>query len=233
MRRGGGQQGGQLGLGLLAHAGLDVAPLTVDRVELPGQFGGARRVVGQQAFDAQGHVRQAPGRVQARPERKAEVEAAGALRIARRRGEEGCHARLHAALAHPPQPERDQATVVRVQAHHVGHGPERDQVEQAVQPRLLAIGEGPARTQLGPQRQQHVEHHADTGQVLAREAVARLVRVDDHVGRRQQHRAVDDRRQVVVGDDHRQAAGAGVRDARVAGDAVVDGDQHVRPPGHR
>ena len=59
-----------------------------------------------------------------------------------------------------------------------------------------------ARAQLAAQREQHVEHHADAGEVLAREAARRLVRVDDHVGIGQPHVVVEQRRQVVVGDDH-------------------------------
>ena len=44
------------------------------RVELLRQLGGARRVVGEQAFDAERHVGQAAGGVDARAEREAEVE---------------------------------------------------------------------------------------------------------------------------------------------------------------
>ena len=50
-----------------------------------GQLGGARRVVGEQAFDAERHVGQPAGGVDARAEREAEVEgAARARRRARR-----------------------------------------------------------------------------------------------------------------------------------------------------
>ena len=84
-----------------------------------------------------------------------------------------------------------------------------------------------ALAQLGAQRQQHVEGDADAGELLAREAAARLARIDDHVGLGQSHLAVDDRRQVVVGDHHREPVRRGMGDAFEAGDAVVDRQQHV------
>jgi hypothetical protein len=57
-----------------------------------------------------------------------------------------------------------------------------------------------ALAQLGAQRQQHVEHHADAGDRLALEVAARLVRVDDHAPVRQLRAG-----QVVVGHQHLQA----------------------------
>ena len=59
---------------LLAHTAFDLAAFAVDAVQGLGQLVRARGVVGQQAFNAQRHVRQAPGRVNARPQRKAEIE---------------------------------------------------------------------------------------------------------------------------------------------------------------
>jgi len=53
--------GRQCAFGLFAHAGFHLAPFAVDGVQLRGQLGGAGGVVGAQAFDAQRHVRQAPG----------------------------------------------------------------------------------------------------------------------------------------------------------------------------
>ena len=93
-------------------------------------------VVGEQAFDAERHVRQPPGGVDARADREAEVEAAGARRVAPGRREQRRDARLHAAGADALQALRDEAAVVGVEPHHVGHGAERDQVEQRVEPGL-------------------------------------------------------------------------------------------------
>jgi hypothetical protein len=81
------------------------------------------------------------------------------------------------------------------------------------------------RAQLGPQRQQHIEHHADAGNRLAGERAAGLVRVDDHIGLGQ-HRQLGGG-QVVVGHQHLQAECARAGHALDAGNAVVDGDQHV------
>ena len=97
---------------------------------------GARGVVGEQAFDAERHVGQAPGGVQARPDREAEVGSARLARIAPGDREQRGDARLHAAGADPLQPVRDEAAVVAVEADDVGDGAERDQVEQGVEPRL-------------------------------------------------------------------------------------------------
>ncbi len=86
----------------------------------------------------------------------------------------------------------------------------------------VAAVKRPRRAQFRAQRQQHVEHHADARQVLARKAAARLVRVDDARGVRQ-HRA----RQVMVRDEHGDAEFVGARHAVDARDAVVDGDDQV------
>ena len=93
---------------------------------------------------------------------------------------------------------------------------------------LRAVGERAARAQLGAQGEQHIEHHADAGQRLAGERIARRVRIDDHVGVGQCHHAVDQRGQVVVGDQHVEAARTRMGHAVEAGDAVVDGDQQLR-----
>ena len=114
-------------LGLLAHAGLDVAPLAVDAIEFGRELGGARRVVGEQALDAESHVGEPARGVQARPEREAEVERARALVPARGHVEQRRDARLHAAGADALEALRDEAAVVRVEPDDVGHRAERDE----------------------------------------------------------------------------------------------------------
>ncbi len=54
------------------------------------------------------------------------------------------------------------------------------------------------RSQLRPQRQQHIKHHAHPGDGLALKIAARLVGIDDHIGIWQQHLTIDDGGQVVV-----------------------------------
>ena len=171
-------------LGLLAHPGLDRAPLAVDGVERGGELGGAARVVGQQALDAERHVGQPPGGVEARAEGEAEVLGAGLARVAAGGGEEGGDARLHPPGADPLQALGDEAAVVAIEADDVGDGAERHQVEQRVEPRLVRLTELAPFAQLRTQRQQHVEGDAAAGELLAREAAAGLARVDDDIGRR-------------------------------------------------
>ena len=118
---------------LLAHAALDVAALAVDRVQRARQLVAARRVVGQQAFDAQRHVRQPAGGVDARAEREAEVERGGDLRVARRRREQAGQPAGQGAGADALQALGDQPPVVGVELDHVGHGAQRHQRQQAVE----------------------------------------------------------------------------------------------------
>ena len=141
-------------------------------------------VVGQQAFDAQRHVGQAPGGVDARAQRKAEVEGGGARAASRAgRREQRGHARLHArrrARASGPAPpgggcwRRACTTSATV--------PSATRSSRASSLGCAGRVEHAALAQLGAQRQQHVEHHADAGDGLALEAAAGLVGVDDDVG---------------------------------------------------
>ena len=134
------RQLGEQRLGLLVHAGLQIAPLAVDGVERGGQFVGARRIVGEQALDAQRHVGQPAGGVDARPDREAEVFGAAQRGVAPGGRQQRRHAGLHAAAADALQALRHQPAVVGVELDHVGHGAQRHQVEQAVQPRLRGLG---------------------------------------------------------------------------------------------
>ena len=70
--------------GLLAHVAFNHPALAVDAVEHFGQFVGAGHIVGQQALDAQRHVGQAACGIDARAQRKAEVESGGGAGVAAR-----------------------------------------------------------------------------------------------------------------------------------------------------
>jgi hypothetical protein len=129
---------------------------------------------------------------------------------------------LHPTLLHPLQAGGDEDAVVAIQPNHVGHRAERYEFEQGIQARLCGLGKAPARAQFGAQRQQHIEHHADARQMLAREAAARLVGVDDGRSGRQFVAG-----QVVIGDQHPHAQRIGARHAGHTGDAVVHGDQPI------
>ena len=207
------------------HVALDVAPLAVELVELPRQFQRALEAVGRQALDADRHVGQSPGRVDAGADREAEVHGAGRPRVLAGDLEQRRHPGMQSPVADPLQPLRDENPVVAVEPHDVCDRAERDEVEQRVEPRLRGRREAPAGAQFRAQRQQNVEHHADARQVLARKAAARLVRIDDARGVRQ-HRPG----QVMVGDEHGDAEFVGPRHAVDTGDAVVDGDDQVGRP---
>ena len=120
------------------------------------------------------------------------------------------------------QAGRDQRPVVGVQWHEIGDGADGDKVEQHRQVRIAA-GKMPGFAQAPAQRQQHVEHHADPGQHLAREGIAGLVGIDDRIRWRERRAS-----QVVVGDQHLPAACLCRSDAGMTGDAMVDRDQEIR-----
>ncbi len=204
------------------HVALDVAPLAVQLVQLPRQLQRAFEAFRGEALDADRHVGQAPGRVDARTDCEAEIHRARRAGVLARHLEQRRHAGMQAPVADPLQPLGDEDAVVAVEAHHVGDSAEGDEVEQRVELRLRGRREPPARAQFGAQREQHVEHHADARQVLAWKSAARLVRVDDAGGVRQHGP-----RQVVVGDEHRDAEFVGARHPFDTRDAVVDGDDQV------
>ena len=180
-------------------------------------------VVGAQALDAQRHVRQSACSVDARANAKAKVLAAGQGGVATGRFKEGAQAHRQMAFANALQALRDQAAVVGIQTHHIGHRAQRHQRQQRVQLGAGArIVEPLTLAQLGAQGQQDIKHHPHAGQVLAGKVAAGLVGVHDHIGLGQMGR-----RQVVVGDEHLHAQGFRGGYAFHAGDAVVHGDQHL------
>ena len=155
---------------------------------VPRELGGAGRIVGEQAFDAERHVGQPPGRIEPRAEGEAEVDrrwpgAGRAPAAANSAAMPGCIRPARIRF----RPWATRRRLLRVEPDDIGDGAERDQVEQRIEPRLVGRRELAALAQLGAQRQQHVESDADAGQLLAREAAAGLARIDDHVGVGQRH----------------------------------------------
>ena len=210
------------GKGLLAHIALQVLALAVDAVQRLGQFQRLAKVVGQQAFDADGHVRQAPRRIDARPQGKAKILRAGLLPSFARRLVQRPHPGGHVAFANAQQPLIDQAAVVRVQPHHVGHRAQGHQGQQGIELGLGRGGVGPAFAQQRPQLQQHIKHHAHPRQAFAGKAAAGLVGIDHGLGRGQLGTG-----QVVVGHQHLQAQALRLAHPGDAADAVVHGDQQA------
>ena len=213
---------GHRGLGLVDHRRLHGAALGVDRIQRPGQLPRPRRVVAQQAFDAQRHVFQAAGRVEPRRHRVADVRGRQGTRVPPRHLDQRLQPRRAPPGTQPPQPGRDQRAVAHVQRDQVGDGAHRHQVQQHGQVRLT-VAKGTAAPEQRPQRQKHVEHHPHPGQRLGGKAAAGLVGVDDGVGVRELFAG-----QVMVGHHHLPAAGARGGDAGMAGDPMVDGQQQVR-----
>ena len=170
---------------LLAHRALDLAPVAVDTVQRFCQLVGTRGVVGQQALDAQRHVRQTSGSVDARAQCKAEVEGGGRGRLptggCEQRGQSG----RHGQGAHALQALRHQAAVVGVELDHIGHRAQCYQRQQHVELGLRRGFKATPQAQLRAQRQQHVKHDAHAGDGFALKRAQRLVRVHDDVGLRQ------------------------------------------------
>ena len=63
--------------GLFTHIALDNAAFAVDAIESSGQFIRTRRIIREQAFDAQRHVAQAARSIDAGAQRKAKIKGSG------------------------------------------------------------------------------------------------------------------------------------------------------------
>ena len=85
-----------------------------------------------------------------------------------------------------------------------------------------------ALAQLGAHQREHVEDDADAGQIRTAESATGKIRIDDRIG--VGHFAPG---QMMIGDDHRRAGGAGRAHAFDTRNAVVDRHQHVGMVGHR
>ena len=89
-------------------------------------------------------------------------------------GEQRAHARMRAAAADAREALLDEDAVGLVEPHDVGDGAERDEVEQRAEIRLARAPRRRRRARSRARsRQQHVEHHADAGDVLATETRSR------------------------------------------------------------
>ena len=173
------------------HRGFDIAAFAIEPVELRGERCRLRLAVGEEAADAERHVGQPSRRIEARSRDKAQVVAGRTPRVAAARGEERVDAGLRAAGADPFEALRDQRPVDPVERDDVGHRAERDEIEQCREIRRRAVGEMAAFAQRRARGEQHVEHDADAGEVLARKGASGLIRVDDQRGGRERARRAD------------------------------------------
>ena len=125
----------------LLHRGFDVAAFAIEPVELGGERRGGRLGIGEEAANAERHVGQAPRGVEPGTGDEAQVVARRPARIAARDREQRLDAGLSAAGADAREPLRDERPVDPVEAHDVGHGAQRDEVEQPAEIRLRAVRE--------------------------------------------------------------------------------------------
>ena len=216
-------------LGVLRHHLLDATPHDVQLVKAGGQGAGFGQVGSQQALDADAHVLQAAGGVQARRQGEPQVRGAQARRRTPSHFHECGQARPRPAAAHSAQAVVCQDAVVAVQRHDVGDGAQGDEIEpmRQVGPFDAALGEEAQRGEPGAQPRAHVPNDPHAGQRLAREPAARRVRVDDGARRRQLGA-----RQVMVRHDHVHAGVLRQRHAGHARDAIIDGDDDRWRPRH-
>ena len=189
-------------------------------------FGKLRRadeIVSQQAFDAEPHVVEAAGRVDARGECERKIGCDQPRHVAAGHAAKRGDACARAAGADAAQASGDEHAIVRIERHEIGDRAERDEIEQR---RKIGLGRSrvtPARAQARAQREQQAEHHANAGDGLARKRIAGKIRIHDRVRVGQRHA-----RKVMIGDDDLHSARARSRDAGMASHAVVDGDDQVR-----
>jgi hypothetical protein len=110
---------------LRLHAGLDVLAVAVERIE-PNRHGTRAGVaVRQQAFDAERHVFQASGRIQARPDDKAEIGRDDTPRRSAGDLQQRPYTRYAAPGADALQALLDEYPVIAVERHHRPPSPAR------------------------------------------------------------------------------------------------------------
>ena len=129
---------------------------------------------------------------------------------------------MRAPVANACKPLRHEDTVDLIEAHDIGDGSQRDEIEQRAEVGLCPVRKCAEPAELCAQRDQHEEHDAHAGDVLRRKTTTGLIGIDDdRVGQRRA-------RQMMVGDQDVDAAGLRGRHALDAADAVVDRDEQTR-----
>ena len=210
---------------LLLHFLFNRAALAIETIELARYLGGSLRFLGQQALDAEGHVFQPAGGVQARRHTKTKVAGGEPSGCAAGHAQQRVDADAGAAVIDARQTLRHQNPVVVIQRHEVRHGAKGHEIKQHPEIRFREAAAGkPARfPQVRTQGQHEVKRHADAGEMFAGKGIARLVGIDDGIGFGKCRP-----RQMMVGNQHLDAATARLPHAVDAGDAVIDGNNQVR-----
>ena len=201
------------------HAVLDLASRRVDLVEDAGQFARFGRVVGREATDAEAHVVQSSGRIDARADGEAEIGGGQARCITPRHFDQCTQANTSFPLPQAAHSRRDEGAVARIEWNKIGNRAHGHQIEQRRQVGIVRAYITSC-THRRPQRRQHVERDTDARQHLARKRIAVAIRIDDRVGIGQRFAG-----QMMIGDQHVPTASTRRSDAGMTGDAVIDGDQ--------
>jgi hypothetical protein len=169
---------------LVERLALDVEPL-----EALGQPGGLVGIVGEQQPEPVGGLGDPPGRVQPRTDDEPAVPRPHLLAGQPARLQQGAEPGP-VALGQQPEAVLHQDAVFALERHHVGHGGERDEIEQVV-------GKVGRQIERGDQRLDQLERHPGATEHGGTGGVARLLGID-HCERRRQLGA----RQMVISDDH-------------------------------
>jgi len=163
-----------------------------------------RRIVGQQAFDAERHVVEAGRRVSASAQRKAQIggdEAPAIAPAVREQRRDACHALAGPNPLHALGPPR--MRLFRSRRDDIGDGAERNEIEPNRQPTAWG-GASPFPTRAGTgQRARKTLPPRQPSDLLAKPAPARF-RIADGIGR-----GSVAARKVMIGDEHVDAARRG------------------------
>ena len=203
------------------HARLDLAALGVQRIEPRRERQRFGLRVREQAADADRHVVEPAGRVEPRTDREPQIRG-GELRARC-----ACRSSSSARMPGTARPARMRrmpcATSTRLLTSSGTRSATVPSATRSRKSRDRRHDHRAARIELAAHRGHHVERHADAGERARAEAAARHVGIHDDVGGGQRRA-----RQVMIGDQHLDAARARRGDAGIAGDAVVDGDDERR-----
>ena len=163
-----------------------------------------------------------PG-IEARTEHETQIVGGSAARVAGGNPEQRGDTRPGLAGTNAVKPLLHQQAVVVVEADDVGDGAEGNEIEQAREVGLGALFEGATSSEFRSEGQHQIKHHADAGEVLARETATGLVRIDDALRVGQGGAG-----QVMISYPDAHAGRIGGDDTFDAGDTVIDRNQHIR-----
>ena len=190
--------------------------------------GGQRSIVREQALDAAPDVVEPAGGIQPGCHDKPEVAAGGFIRVPARDLEQGADSRAAVSPLYPGDPLGNQGPVHVIQWHDIRHGAECHQIQipgkvgsrHAVPAKVAPLPH--ARTQ----GHEKIEHDPDSGDLSGWKRAARLVRVDDGRGRREELPG-----QMVIGHNDVDTPVIQYPYALNAGNAIVHSDDQRRRHG--